>query len=138
MITYNWTISAVERVVNLDGLENVIKTVHWRYRGTDENDVTAETYGATAVGNPNPESFTPWEEVSDVAVIGWLESIMNVSPEVEEGEEPQPTQLEMLQSNIESQIALLVSPVTIISPLYNIPVLEEVVEEEEEVLDIEE
>ena len=138
MITYNWTISAVERAVNLDGLENVIKTVHWRYRGTDENGVTAETYGATAVGSPNPESFTPWEEVSDVVVIGWLESMMNEVPEVEEGEEPQPTQLEMLQSNIESQIALLISPVTVISPLYSAPVVEEEEEVVEEVLDIEE
>jgi hypothetical protein len=104
MTTFNWTISAVERAISLDGLENVIKTVHWRYRGTDENGVTAETYGATAVGNPNPESFTPWEEVSDVAVIGWLENILDVPS---------------MQAHLEAQITLIINPVTITGPLLN-------------------
>ncbi len=126
MTTFNWTISAVEREVSLDGLENVIKTIHWRYRGTDENGVTAETYGATAIGNPNPESFTPWQEVSDSVVIGWLESIMSTAPAlVPEGEETIPTQLESLKANIEAQITLLITPKTITGPLYTAPVVEE-------------
>lgn len=131
MITFNWTISAAEREVNLDGLENVIKTLHWVYRGTDENGITAETYGLTAIGNPNPESFTPWQEVSDQVAIGWLEGILSTTPALmPEGAETSPTQLERLQANIEAQIALLVAPKTITGPLYSAPVVEEVVVEE--------
>lgn len=122
MITFNWTISAAEREVNLDGLENVIKTIHWTYRGTDENGVTAEAYGATAIGNPDPENFTPWEEVTDPVAIGWLENIMSTTPALmPEGAETSPTQLERLQANIEAQIALLVAPKTITGPLYSAP-----------------
>ena len=122
MITFNWTISAAEREVNLDGLENVIKTIHWTYRGTDENGVTAETYGATAIGSPNPESFTPWQEVSDQVAIGWLEAILSTTPALmPEGAETSPTQLENLQANIEAQIALLIAPKTITGPLYSAP-----------------
>ena len=122
MITFNWTISAAEREVALDGLENVIKTIHWTYRGTDENGVTAETYGATAIGSPNPESFTPWQEVSDQVAIGWLEAILSTTPALmPEGAETSPTQLENLQANIEAQIALLIAPKTITGPLYSAP-----------------
>jgi hypothetical protein len=124
MTTFNWTISAAEREVNLDGLENVIKTIHWVYRGTDENGVTAETYGATAIGNPDPENFTPWEEVTDPVAIGWLENIMSTTPALmPEGAETNPTQLERLQANIEAQIAELAAPKTIIGPLYSAPVV---------------
>jgi hypothetical protein len=131
MTTFNWTISAAEREVNLDGLENVIKALHWVYRGTDENGVTAEAYGATAIGNPNPESFTPWQEVSDQVAIGWLENIMSTTPALmPEGAETSPTKLERLQANIEAQIALLVAPKTITGPLYSAPVVEGVVGEE--------
>ena len=126
MVTFNWTISAVERTVSQESLENVIKTVHWRYRGTDENDVTAETYGATAIGDPNPVDFTPFDEVTESDVIGWLEDIMSIAPEVVEGEEAQPSQLEAIQANIEAQIDLLVAPTTITGPLYSAPIEEEV------------
>lgn len=124
MITFNWTISAVERELDVDGLTDVIKKVHWRFGGTDENGVTAETYGVTAIGNPNPQDFTPFTEVTSEDVVIWLEDIMSVIPTVEviEGEETpaiEPTQLEKMKANIEGQISLLISPKTITGPLHN-------------------
>ena len=114
MTTFNWTISATERAVSLDGLSDVIQTVHWRYRGTDENGVTAETYGATAVGAPNPQDFTPYDGITAADVEGWLEVLLDV-----------PT----MQANLEVQIALIINPTTITGPLYSAPVVIEVVEE---------
>ena len=104
MTTFNWTISAVERAVSLDGLSDVIQTVHWRYRGTDENGVTAETYGATSVGAPNPQDFTPFDEVTASDVERWLEVLLDVPS---------------MQANLEAQIALIINPVTITGPLAN-------------------
>ena len=120
MITFNWTISAVERAINLDGLQDVIQTIHWRYRGTDENGVTAETYGATAVGQPNPQDFTPFDDVTASDVEGWLEVLLDVPS---------------MQANLQAQIALLITPTTITGPLYSAPVVEEVVEENQETTD---
>jgi len=120
MITFNWTISAVERAVSLDGLQDVIQTVHWRYRGTDENGVTAETYGATAVGQPNPQDFTPFDDVTASDVEGWLESLLDVPS---------------MQENLQAQITLIITPTTITGPLYSAPVVEEVVEENQETTD---
>lgn len=120
MTTFNWTISAVERAINLDGLQDVIQTIHWRYRGTDENGVTAETYGATAVGQPNPQDFTPFDDVTASDVEGWLEVLLDVPS---------------MQANLQAQIALLITPTTITGPLYSAPVVEEVVEENQETTD---
>ena len=130
MTTFNWTISAVDRAVSLDGLSDVIQTVHWRYRGTDEDGVTAETYGSTAIGEPNPQDFTPWDEVTTEDVIGWLEDIMSVIPVTVEGAEQEPTQLEKMQENLETQIALLINPTTITGPLADQEVVTETAPEE--------
>ena len=119
MTTFNWAISAVERAVSLNGLQDVIKTIHWRYRGEDENGITAETYGATSVGDPNPEDFTPYDGITEADVIGWLESILGTIHEPLPGEKEQPSQLDSMKSNIENQIALLITPLTIIGPLFS-------------------
>jgi hypothetical protein len=112
MTTFTWTISAVNRAISLDGLSNVIQTVHWRYRGTDENGTTAETYGALAMPNPNPEDFTPWDQVTTAVVEGWLETIFS-----EEVEGQDQTQLEKMQANIQQKIDLINNPTTITGPL---------------------
>ena len=115
MTTFYWTISAVERAVNLNGLPDVIQVVHWRYRGIDENGISAELYGANALGDPNPEDFTPYTEVTSVDVEGWLESIFSITDE--EAEVPV-SKLDQMKLNIQDQIELLINPVTIIGPLY--------------------
>ena len=36
MTNYTWTIAALEYATEENILNKVVKTVHWRYRGTDE------------------------------------------------------------------------------------------------------
>ena len=36
MINYTWTIAALEYATEENSLNKVVKTVHWRYKGTDE------------------------------------------------------------------------------------------------------
>jgi hypothetical protein len=102
MIEYKWTISALDCAVNEEGLENVVKTVHWRYRGTDEDGNTAELYGAQPVPSPNPEEFSAYETLTQEVVEGWLESIMDV---------------EEKQKNITDQIELIKHPISVTLPL---------------------
>ena len=116
---YNWKISQVERELTQGTLSDVIKTVHYRYRGTDANGTTAETYGAVAIGEPNPDSFTAWDKVTSSDVEGWLESIFSVVAVIEEGEEIKPTQLEKMKQNIQRKIDLINTPETITSELIN-------------------
>jgi hypothetical protein len=106
MINYKWTFSAFDCKVDEEGLNNVVTTVHWRYRGTDKDGITAEVYGAQAVGEPNPDAFTPYPEISEEQVIGWMESMID---------------MEAMNENIANQINLIKNPiqVTLTPPFIN-------------------
>lgn len=97
MINYTWAFPAFDCKVDENGLQKVVTTVHWRYKGTDEDGVTGETYGAQPIGEPNPDAFTPYPQISEEQVIGWMEANMNI---------------EAIQETITSQINLIKTPVT--------------------------
>jgi hypothetical protein len=80
MITYNWTISAVDCKPVVNDLTNVVYTIHWRLGGTDEDGVSAEVYGAVVAPDPNPDTFEPFESLTAEIVSGWVESILNTLP----------------------------------------------------------
>jgi outer membrane biosynthesis protein TonB len=101
-INYVWTISALDCAVALDGLSNVVKTIHWRYRGTNENGTTAEVYGAQPVEEPNPESFIQYDDLTLEIVSAWLEETID---------------LESMQASIISQIDELENPKQVTLPL---------------------
>lgn len=108
MINYNWTFPAFDCIIDEDGLQKVVTTVHWRLKGTDEDNISAEIYGAQAVGQPNPEAFTPFTDLSENQVIGWMESEMDV---------------DTMKANIAAQINLIKNPVTeVLSAPWNTPV----------------
>jgi hypothetical protein len=102
MNTYNWVIEALDCKVNEGNLQDVVYTVHWRYRATNENDITAETYGAQAVLPPSEEDFTPYNELTKEQVVGWLEASMDVSS---------------MDLYLDNQIELIVNPVDVTPPL---------------------
>ena len=79
MINYKQTISALDCAVNEEGLENVVKTIHWRCRRTDSDGFTTEVYGAQPVPSPNPQEFKPYENLTQEIVEGWLESTIDLS-----------------------------------------------------------
>jgi hypothetical protein len=111
--TYTWQISALDCAVSKDGLNNIVQTIHWRYRGVNENNTTAEVYGAQSVGDPNPDEFTPYEDLTIEIVSQWLESIMD---------------MEEIQQNIENQISKIENPTQV--TLYLPPVEIEEIEED--------
>lgn len=119
MITFNWTISATERAVTLGELSDVIHLVHWRYRGTNEKGITAETYGATTIGDPNPQDFTPYNDLTAEDIAVWLVAILGAVPEMQEGNQIIKSTLAQMEEGIETQIEALANPKTITGPLYS-------------------
>ncbi len=102
---YNWTITALECKALEDGLTNVISTIHWRYSATNENGITAETYGAQNVSLDtlvNPENFIQYINVTKEIIIGWLESTLDIT---------------LIQENLNKQIDLIITPVIVSLPL---------------------
>jgi hypothetical protein len=78
MINYTWEFPGFECKPDENGLENVITNVHWVYRGHDENEISSYIYGSQILGSANPEAFTPFTQISESQVIGWMENIMDI------------------------------------------------------------
>jgi len=101
MIDYIWKFPSFDCIINKDGLQTIITTVYWILTGTDEDNISATIYGSQPVGQPNPETFTPFPEISKEQVIGWMESSMNV---------------DALKENLAIQIDLIKNPITEVLP----------------------
>lgn len=95
-MTTNWVISAMDCKVQEGDMSDVVITVHWRFQGNEINNgknYFAEIYGATAVGMPDPQTFTPYADLTEAQVVGWLEQELDVT-----------TMTASLQENINLQI----------------------------------
>jgi len=81
-----------------DGLKNVVKTIHWRLLGVNNNNISAELYGAQAVGEPNIDNFKDFDDLEKQDIIDWLNATMDVAA---------------LEENIDKQITLIENPTTV-------------------------
>lgn len=81
-IVYNWVISSMNEYPQTpDNLTDVVFVVHWRRTATeivDGKEYYADTYNVLNVPAPNPEDFTPYENLTKPQVISWLEAGLNV------------------------------------------------------------
>lgn len=103
MINYTWTISAFDCTP-----EKVVTSIHWRYKGVNENNTSHEIYGVIAVGEPDYENFTDFKNISFEQSSGWIEKIYS-----QQNEEQQLTQLQVMQKCIAEQIELIEKPLSI-------------------------
>ena len=103
MVT-NWVISAMECKVHEEDMTDVVIIVHWRYQAREtheEKEYFAETYGATSVGQPDPENFTPFDQLTKEQVVGWLEESLDV---------------EQMNASLQENINLQINPVVVTLP----------------------
>lgn len=93
--SYSWVISALECYPEKDGHQDVVFTCHWRRQATDGTH-KADIYGSQAVTLDAEAPFTPFEQLTEAQVIGWLEDAM--------GAETLAAQVTALDQQIENQI----------------------------------
>lgn len=91
---YKWSVNPLECVPSQGSLTNIIKTIHWRYTGTD-GTYSADVYGSMGLEDPEAGSFIAFDDLTEETVIGWLESKLEV---------------ETLQANINSNIETQINP----------------------------
>lgn len=70
---YKWEITAIDTAVNENGFENIVKVIHWRYKLTNENNVSFETYGSMSLPSPNELFYIHLDEINQDILITWLE-----------------------------------------------------------------
>lgn len=73
--SYNWVISQLEAYPEYEGHQEVVMTVHWRRQATDGTHF-ADVYGSQAVTLDADAPFTPYADLTQADVEGWLEDAM--------------------------------------------------------------
>lgn len=69
--TYSWVISQIECYPEKDGKQDVVMTIHWRRQATDGAHM-ADTYGSQHITLDPSAPFTPYPDLTQAQVEGWL------------------------------------------------------------------
>lgn len=93
--TYEWKINQLECYPQYEGHNDVVFTVHWRRQATDGTHF-ADVYGSQSVTLDPDAPFTPYANLTEAQVIGWLEAAF--------GDEQLASQKAALDRQIEDQI----------------------------------
>lgn len=93
--SYSWVISQLECYPLQDDNEDVVFQIHWRRQATDGTH-HADVYGSQSVTLDPDAPFTPYANLTEAQVIGWLEAAF--------GAELLEAQEKALDKQIEDQI----------------------------------
>jgi hypothetical protein len=77
MITYSWEINKVDKVT-VDGMTDVIDTVHWYAEATDNVHVVHEV-GELALEAPDPDRFIEFGNLTKLDIVGWLHAKLDTA-----------------------------------------------------------
>lgn len=73
--TYTWAVQQMDCYPEVDGETDVVFTVHWTLTGSD-GTYTGYVYGSQAVAVDPDTPFTPYADLTETQVIGWVQSAM--------------------------------------------------------------
>jgi hypothetical protein len=77
MITYSWEINKVDKIT-VDGMDDVIDTVHWYAEATDGVYVAHEV-GELTLEAPDPDRFIEFGNLTKLDIVGWLHAKLDTS-----------------------------------------------------------
>ena len=103
-MNYTWSVVQMDCYPQEDGEADVVFTVHWTLSGTDGTYV-GSVYGATGIALDKSKSYTPYADLTQSQVIGWVQSAMGAE------------QVAAYEANIDTQIANQVNPPVVTPPL---------------------
>lgn len=97
-VTYTWVFNPLDVKLSDDGLTNVVYNVNWRLVGTD-GTYTSSVYGSCGVPAPAPDAFTPYDQLTEETVQGWVVDALGTE------------KVAQYETSIAAQIALQQNPV---------------------------
>lgn len=103
-ITNTWAVAQMDAYPEYEGETDVVFTVHWQLNGTD-GTYNGSVYGSVGVTLDEGASFTPYADLTQAQVIGWVQSAL--------GEE----QVASYEANVAQQIADQANPPVVNPPL---------------------
>jgi len=103
-ITNIWAVQQMDCYPEYEGETDVVFTVHWTLTATD-GTYNGSVYGSIGVTLDEGSTFTPYEDLTEAQVIGWVQAAM--------GEE----QVAAYEANVAEQIANQINPPVVTPPL---------------------
>jgi hypothetical protein len=81
-INYTWKLTSLKKR-NSGSLNGVVFQTYWQKTGTDENGNTGSFSGATPFdpAQVDPNNFTPFDQLTEETVLGWIQAIVTGSYE---------------------------------------------------------
>ena len=86
-----WTISNMDRVIKLDGKDDVVTTIHWRASDTDSDGNIGSSYGS--VGVTLGKEFIAYKNIKEANAIQWAKDALGAD------------EVKSIEDSIASQIA---------------------------------
>ena len=107
-VTYTWSVVQMDAYPEEDGETDVVFNVHWTLAGIDQT-YQGYAYGSQSVSIDPDAPFTPYDDLTEAQVIGWVQAAM--------GEE----QVASYEANVAQQIEDQIDPPVITPPLPWVP-----------------
>ena len=73
-ITYTWSITGLKKAPSLNGLDDVVTGIRFKYKGVDSDGNEGVFDGAVPVGLPDSDSFTAISELTEAEIIEWAKA----------------------------------------------------------------
>jgi hypothetical protein len=80
-LTYEWKLTGIVKSTPTDlPVDNVVIGTRWTVTGTDASGATGTFTGATPfdLTTVDPDNFTPYSELTEEQVLGWIKNYVNV------------------------------------------------------------
>ena len=103
-ITNTWSVVQMDAYPEYEGSTDVVFTVHWTLTGAD-GTYTSGVYGSVGVTVDPDAPFTPYADLTQAQVIGWVQSAMGAE------------QVASYEANVAKQIADQIDPPVVTPPL---------------------
>ena len=102
--TYTWAVVQMDCYPEEDGETDVVFNVHWTLTG-EEAGFTGYVYGSQGVTIDPDAPFTPYDQLTEAQVIGWVQAAMGAE------------QVAAYEANVAQQINDQIVPPVVTPPL---------------------
>lgn len=96
-ITNTWAVGQMDAYPEYEGEADVVFTVHWTLTGTD-GTYAGRVYGSAGVSLAEGAAFTPYADLTEAQVIGWVQDALGVEA------------VASFEANVAQQIADQINP----------------------------
>jgi hypothetical protein len=104
MITFTYDIASLECKPEINGVENIVETVHWTVKAVD-GDYSVGAYGSVRLTVDEAANFEPYEDLTKEEIVTWTKDAL--------GEEA----VTRLEAALADQIETMKNPPVVKPPL---------------------